>query len=211
VSVVKAKTSTESGLLRVGARERVLEAARILIEAQGYRSASLNDILAKAGVSSSNFYYHWKSKEDLGLAVVRQFTEGLEEHIIKPILQDRKKSPFERLRAYLDLHRQKLEANHCTGGCPFGKLISELSAENACFRELIESAFTRLKDSLRECIREGIERGELRRGIDPGNASTLVLGTVQGLMLLAKGDKATAAFQQGAQELLRLLSDCRTD
>ena len=208
MSVVKAKSNTESGLLRVGARERVLEAARILIEAQGYRNASLNDILAKAGVSSSNFYYHFKSKEDLGLAVVHQFSEGLEQHIIKPILQDRKKSPFERLRGYVDLHRLKLEENHCTGGCPFGKLISELSAENACFREVIDSAFTRLRDSLRECIREGIERGELRRGIDPANASTLVLGTVQGLMLVAKGEKASGAFQQGADELLRLLSDC---
>jgi TetR/AcrR family transcriptional regulator, transcriptional repressor for nem operon len=209
--IVKPKTSTESGLLKIGARERVLEAARTLIEAQGFKNASLNDILAKAGVSSSNFYYHWKSKEDLGLAVVKQFTEGLEDHIIKPIFQDRKRSPLDRLRAYLDLHQQKLEANHCTGGCPFGKLISELSEENPCFRQLIEGAFGRLKDSLRECIREGIEKGEMRRGIDPGNASILVLGTVQGLMLVAKGDKATAAFQQGAQELVRLLSDCSRD
>jgi TetR/AcrR family transcriptional regulator, transcriptional repressor for nem operon len=209
--IVKPKTSTESGFLKIGARERVLEAARTLIEAQGFKNASLNDILAKAGVSSSNFYYHWKSKEDLGLAVVKQFTEGLEEHIIKPIFQDRKRSPLDRLRAYLDLHRQKLEANHCTGGCPFGKLISELSEENPCFRQLIESAFGRLKDSLRECIREGIERGEMRRGIDPGNASILVLGTVQGLMLVAKGEQATSAFQQGAQELVRLLSDCSRD
>lgn len=207
MTVRAAKSSTESGLLRVGARERVLEAARTLIEATGFRSASLNDILSKAGVSSSNFYYHFKSKEDLGLAVVKQFTEGLEDHIIRPIFQDRKRSPLERLRAYLELHRLKLEANHCTGGCPFGKLVSELSEENPCFRQLIEAAFGRLKDSLRECIREGIEKGELRRGIDPANASTLVLGSVQGLMLVAKGEKAFSTFQQGADELLRLLAD----
>jgi TetR/AcrR family transcriptional repressor of nem operon len=205
---VKPKTAAESGLLRLGARERFLEAARTLIEAQGFKNASLSDILGKAGVSSSNFYYHFKSKEDLGFAVVQQFTEGLEIHIIGPILQDRKRTPLDRIRAYLELHQRKLEANHCATGCPFGKLISELSEENPCFREVIEMAFGRLKDSLRECIREGIERGEIRRGIDPGNASTLVLGTVQGLMLLAVGDKAPAAFQQGAEELVRLLADC---
>lgn len=208
MSVTKAKASTESGFLRVGARERVLEAAKRLIEAQGFKNASLNDILSNAGVSSSNFYYHFKSKEDLGLAVVKQFTEKLEVHVIQEILQDKKRGPLERLRAYLDMHRKKLEANHCSAGCPFGKLTSELSEENPCFRELIETVFGRLRDSLRETIREGIERGELRRGIDPANASTLVLGTVQGLMLVAKGDKATAAFQQGADELIRLLSDC---
>lgn len=205
---VKAKTTAESGLLKLGARERVLEAARALIEDQGFKNASLNDILARAGVSSSNFYYHFKSKEDLGLAVVRQFTEGLEEHIIRGVLQDKKRPPLERLRLYLQVHEKKLEANHCTRACPFGKLTSELSAENPCFRELIESAFTKLKDSLRETIREGIEKGELRRGIDPANASTLFLGTVQGLMLLSKGEKTTAAFQRGAEELLRLLAEC---
>src|SRR2546423_14381806 len=153
-----AKVTTESGLLKMGARERVLEAARGLIETQGFKNASLNDILAKAGVSSSNFYYHWKSKEDLGLAVVQQFTEGLEAHVIQPIFHDRRRTPLERLRAYLDLHRVKLEEHGCMGGCPFGKLSSELSEENPCFRELIDNAFGKLRASLRECIREGIEQ-----------------------------------------------------
>ncbi len=204
---VRAKPTTDSGLLKLGARDRVLEAARSLIDEQGFKNASLNDILSKASVSSSNFYYHFKSKEDLGLAVVKQLTEGLEEHVIHGILLDRRRPPLERLRGYFDHHRMKLESNGCTRGCTFGKLTSELSVETPCFRELIESAFASLRDALRECIREGIERGELRRGIDPSSASTLVLGTVQGLMLIAKGEQAASAFQHGADELLRLLSE----
>jgi TetR/AcrR family transcriptional repressor of nem operon len=204
--IVKPKTG-DSQLLRVGARERVLEAARTLMEEKGFKNASLNDILAAAGVSSSNFYYHWKSKEDLGLEMVKKFTEGLEEHVIKNILLDRARSPIGRLRGYLDFHREKLESHGCTRGCPFGKLASELSEEDPRFRELLESVFAKVKEALRECIREGIEKGELRRGIDPGSASTLVLGTVQGLMLVAKGDGTIGAFQAGAGELVRLLSE----
>jgi TetR/AcrR family transcriptional repressor of nem operon len=203
---VKPKSTTETGVLRIGARERVLDAARSLIEAEGYKNASLNDILEKAGVSSSNFYYHFKSKEDLGFAVVQQFTEKLENFLIRDIFQDRKRAPLARLRAYLDYHRAKLESHRCSRGCPFGKLVAELSDENPCFREKIEDAFAKLRDALRECIREGIEKSELRRGIDPAHASTLVLGTVQGLMLLAKGEQASAVFQNGADELLRLLA-----
>jgi len=206
VTVTKPKTG-DSQLLRVGARERVLEAARTLMEERGFKNASLNDILQAAGVSSSNFYYHWKSKEDLGLEMVRKFTAGLEEHVVRGILQDRARAPYERLRGYLEFHRMKLEQHGCTRGCPFGKLASELSEEDPRFRELLETAFAALRDALRECIREGIEKGELRRGLDPAHASTLVLGTVQGLMLVSKGDKTTAAFQHGAGELMRLLSE----
>jgi TetR/AcrR family transcriptional repressor of nem operon len=203
------KAKQESGVMRIGARERVLEAARSIIDAQGFKNASLNDILAAAAVSTSNFYYHFKSKEDLGLAVVKQFTEGVEEHLIKGLLLDRTRTPLVRLRGYLEIHQRKLESAGCTRGCPIGKLSGELSDSHPCFRAEIERVFGRLRESLRECIREGIECGELRRGIDPANASSLFLGSVQGLVLLAKSEKTSATFAQGAEELLRLLVEPR--
>jgi TetR/AcrR family transcriptional repressor of nem operon len=203
---LKSKSATtDSGLVKIGARERVLEAARRLIEAQGFTNASLNEILAAAGVSSSNFYYHWKSKEDLGLSVVRQFTEYLEQHVIQAIVLDRSRRPVERLRAFLDFHRSKLEGSGCTGGCPFGKLTAELSDSNPCFREELERVFARLREALKECIRDAVAAGEVRRSVDAQHASVLVLAAVQGLMLVAKSERTTALFAQGADELLRLL------
>jgi AcrR family transcriptional regulator len=36
----------------------------------GYEQASINAILEKAGMSKGQFYYHFKSKEDLYLALI---------------------------------------------------------------------------------------------------------------------------------------------
>src|SRR5271156_2611915 len=51
-------------------RERLLQAASREIYRSGFQSASLDTILAVAGVTKGALYYHFDSKEALGYAVV---------------------------------------------------------------------------------------------------------------------------------------------
>jgi AcrR family transcriptional regulator len=60
--------STVAGL---ATRERLLEAARELIEEGGYGSASVAAIADRAGVASGTVYRHFASKADLFLEVFR--------------------------------------------------------------------------------------------------------------------------------------------
>ncbi|HMJ21718.1 MAG TPA: TetR/AcrR family transcriptional regulator, partial [Terriglobales bacterium] len=53
-------------------RERLLQAASREIYMSGFQSASLDTILAIAGVTKGALYYHFKSKEELGYTVVEE-------------------------------------------------------------------------------------------------------------------------------------------
>src|SRR5205807_6655839 len=53
-------------------RERLLQAASREIYRSGFQSASLDTILASAGVTKGALYYHFKSKEALGYTVVEE-------------------------------------------------------------------------------------------------------------------------------------------
>ncbi len=53
-------------------RERLLQAASREIYRSGFQSAGLDTILASAGVTKGALYYHFKSKEALGYAVVEE-------------------------------------------------------------------------------------------------------------------------------------------
>src|SRR5258706_16027169 len=53
-------------------RERLLQAASREIYRSGFQSAGLDTILASAGVTKGALYYHFKSKEALGYAVLQQ-------------------------------------------------------------------------------------------------------------------------------------------
>ena len=51
-------------------RGRILDAASNLIHSQGYNATSVDDILREASLSKGNFYFYFRSKEELGLAVI---------------------------------------------------------------------------------------------------------------------------------------------
>jgi AcrR family transcriptional regulator len=61
-------------------RGTLLDAAAKLIARRGYRGAAVDDILLSTGLSKGTFYWHFKSKEDLLLAV-------LEERIDRPLYE----------------------------------------------------------------------------------------------------------------------------
>ena len=54
-------------------KERLLASARELIHENGFQQTSVDEILKKSGVTKSNFYYHFKSKEELGLIILERF------------------------------------------------------------------------------------------------------------------------------------------
>ena len=56
-------------------REHLIETAMGLFCREGFRTTSINKILAEAGVSRATLYKHFKSKEDLSLAIVRRRNE----------------------------------------------------------------------------------------------------------------------------------------
>ena len=60
---------------RLPTRDRLIDAARKLFWAQGYEVTSVAEILKKAEVNSGSLYYHFKSKEDLLLAVLDRYKE----------------------------------------------------------------------------------------------------------------------------------------
>jgi AcrR family transcriptional regulator len=59
-------------------RRLLLDAAAKLIAERGYNGASVNDVLATAGLSKGAFYWHFKSKDDLLFAL-------LDERLDRPI------------------------------------------------------------------------------------------------------------------------------
>ena len=54
-------------------RRQLLEAATRVFASKGYRSASISDIIAEAGVARGTFYLYFKSKEQVFLAIVKAF------------------------------------------------------------------------------------------------------------------------------------------
>ena len=130
-------------------RTRLVETAMKLAYERGFRETSLADIAEAAHVPVGNVYYYFKTKEELGEAVVErrlaQFREFREEI-------DRLSSPKERLFAFVEsIHGSREQL--ARGGCPLGSLCSELRKEGGALAKKSAALFTEPMGWLEEQFR----------------------------------------------------------
>lgn len=188
----------------MSSKEKILEVACDLFFHQGYVSTSVDDIIARAGVSKSNFYYHYKSKEDLGIAVLEQRKEDLQA-LLASTLRNTSLPPRSRLEQYLQFQILAQDELLSKSGCPFGNLVAEMAEHSERFRCQLSTMFWGLTQLLTDLIEEGQRRGEFRRDAAPTDIACLILQTTQGMHLMAKCHKTVDAFGRSILLLLRLL------
>ncbi|TDX01199.1 TetR/AcrR family transcriptional regulator [Dinghuibacter silviterrae] len=104
-------------------RELIISTATRLFLSQGYNQTGINQIIEEAGVAKASLYYHFPSKEDLGVAYLIKRGEkwfgGLEEFLKEA------KDPRERLIGVFEYRAVYLEQNDFTG-CSYTRILSEL-------------------------------------------------------------------------------------
>jgi AcrR family transcriptional regulator len=103
-------------------RKRLLEAAVNVTYRYGFGNAALADIAKEAKVPLGNVYYYFKTKDEIGDAIV-----DLRLARFRKLLQelDKAGSPKERLCGFVQI-KVKNREGLARGGCPVGTLCSEL-------------------------------------------------------------------------------------
>src|ERR1700747_1025330 len=108
--------------MKADSRTRLLNGAEKTTYPYGCGSSSIADIAKEARVPLGNVYYYFKTKDEIGGAIVE-----LRVSRFKNLLQNLNKasSPKERLCGFVDIKIQNREAL-ARSGCPVGTLCSEL-------------------------------------------------------------------------------------
>lgn len=188
-----------------GNREKILDAAASLFHEQGFRPTSLDEILGASGVCRSNFYYHFRSKEDLGLAVLERQVERFESEVLRGILEQEGVPARRRIEQLFGAVASDLARTAYRRGCPFGNLAAELGGIHPEFQNRLSALFRRWEAAVERCLREGISRGEFREDLDARKAATALVSQIEGAVLLAKAHGSGEPLASGAETFLRLL------
>lgn len=186
-------------------KEKILKVAYKLIYEKGYEDTSVDEIISKAGVSKSNFYYHFKTKQDLGLSVLELRIDTYVRDILGNTLLNFQLSPLERLDNFYARVIAVHQENKCRFGCPFGNLAAELSAKNSIFRKKLEDFFIFWQRQIEDCLREGKSLGQFSDSIHPEIFSEIILSHLQGAVLMSKTFMNINPLQKGSKEIINLL------
>jgi len=186
-------------------KEKILRVAYKLIYEKGYEDTSVDEIITKAGVSKSNFYYHFKTKQDLGLSVLELRIDTYVKEILGNTLLNSQLNPLERLDSFYTKVIAVHQDNKCRFGCPFGNLAAELSAKNSIFRKRLEDFFIYWQGQIEDCLREGISLGQFSDRFSPEIFSEIILSHLQGAVLMSKTFMNINPLRKGSKEIINLL------
>jgi AcrR family transcriptional regulator len=164
-------------------RDRIVEAATELIARNGVAGTGIEDVRAAAGVSGSQLYHYFDSKQALIRAVItRQADSVLQPGQPRVTALD----SFDALRAWADAAIERQLENDCRGDCNLGSLAGELSVSDEETRTDIANGFLRWKDLILDGLRALRDRGELRAEADLDELALSLLTALQGGVLLSQ-------------------------
>jgi len=187
-------------------RELILEAATRLIHVNGYNNTSLDDVLRESGVGKGNFYYHFKSKEELGYAIIEQSVASFLSRTLDPCFSDPTASPLAQIGCFLDRVLETQRARNCVGGCPMGNLASELSDVHEGFRTRLASVFEGWRKRLTVALRAAPGLGEGMAECRAEAIAQFVVASLEGAILMTKLTKDITVMEGCVDELKRYLS-----
>jgi len=127
-------------------RSQIITTADQLFYEQGYEHTSFADIAAAVQISRGNFYYHFKTKDDILDAVIDHRLNNTRSMLER--WQQEGKAPQDRIRCFINI----LIANQSKillYGCPVGTLTAELAKLNHLSLEKANQVFTLFRDWLR--------------------------------------------------------------
>lgn len=187
-------------------REKILRRASDLIHEKGFRSTSIQDILAASNVTKSNFYYHFQSKEQLAFEILAERMRQFYAFAIGPTLDNPDLEPRARIEAFIDRIRAIGDSPVGDRGCPFGNLAQEVSTLNEPLRESLSRFFEACTEALERAFEEGRRAGLFREGLPSRELAEFALAQVQGAFLLRKTHRDPGVMDRSLAMLRTLLA-----
>jgi TetR/AcrR family transcriptional regulator, transcriptional repressor for nem operon len=168
-------------------RETLVLTAINLFLGKGYGVVGTTEICREAQVNKGTFYYFFASKSDLLIAAIQHYMTDFE--VAFEGIARSEAAPADKLRAIFRVPQkanQDWKASHgFAQGCLVGNMTLELSAVELTVRAATQDALLRWQRAIEPIVAE-IGRSEHCRGIDATEGAQLVIGMIQGALVLAK-------------------------
>jgi TetR/AcrR family transcriptional regulator, transcriptional repressor for nem operon len=180
-----------------GTTSRILDVAERLLQVRGYNGFSYGDVATELGITRAALHYHFRGKAELGQALIERYAARFAAALDH--LDATAPDAAEKLRGYVDLYTDVLSADRM---CLCGMLAAEHRTLPDPLQRAVCDFFSSNTTWLRRVLEEGCRDGSLRCPGTPDDSASMVLGALEGGMLIARLDGDVARFTATANQLL---------
>lgn len=189
-------------------RLTILNKAFELIYSKGYQTTSIDDIIATTQVTKGAFYYHFKTKDEMGVAII--------EEILKPVMMESFIQPIENslnpvddfynMISYLLLEDPFLQVKY---GCPVGNLTQEMTPWNNQFSIALSELVEQWKTIIEKAILNGQKSGLIRKDVNGEQVAFFIMSGYWGIRNFGKLQDNNSCYVVYLQEFKKYLNSLK--
>jgi TetR/AcrR family transcriptional repressor of nem operon len=175
----------------------ILDVAERLVQTRGFNAFSYADVAAELGITKPALHYHFAGKAELGEALLARYTERFREAL--QMIDTRRLGAARKLEAYADLYAQVLAQDRM---CLCGMLAADYHTLPEPMRDAVISFFDHNETWLAGVIDQGRQNGGLQVDGASREVAQMIIGTLEGAMLVARTYRDPDRFAGSARRLL---------
>ncbi|MGI9479044.1 MAG: TetR/AcrR family transcriptional regulator [Hyphomicrobiaceae bacterium] len=173
-------------------RDKLMDAAESGMRLRGYHAVSFRELADELGIKSASVHYHFRAKEDMGLALVARYAQRF--FAALEAKAARAETPDARVRAFAQVYRDALVGSDriCLCGMLGAESCGLPAVVSAAVAGFFESNIAWLVDALPTELSAAHRRKRARH----------IVAALQGGMMLASSLNDHRVFDSVVQDLL---------
>ncbi|MBA9072345.1 AcrR family transcriptional regulator [Flavobacterium gossypii] len=189
-------------------RLNILQKAFELIYGKGYLTTSIDEILATTHVTKGAFYYHFKNKDEMGIAIINELLKPtFEATFLKPLA-----SGGDPVQIIYDMMHEILMDNEFLKveyGCPAANFTQEMAPWNTDFTKALNDLSAAWKDAIIACIENGKKDGSIHPDVKADQVAIFIMSGYWGIRNIGKLSNSKAVYLVFLKQLKDYLETLR--
>ena len=190
-------TGAQGGSDGLDTRSRILDVAERLAQTRGFNGFSYADIASELGISKASLHYHFAGKAELGAALIARYAARFGDALAE--IEAGGDDPRTKLEAYAGLYLDVLRDQRM---CLCGMLAADYQTLPKQMRDAVVSFFDENEVWLARVLEQGKADGTLHFTGSATEAAQMIVGGLEGAMLVARPYGDTERFRTAADRLL---------
>ncbi|NMM50833.1 TetR/AcrR family transcriptional regulator [Marinigracilibium pacificum] len=175
-------------------KEQIIQEANNLIVERGFNAFSYKTITEKVNIKTSSIHYHFPTKTDLGIAVVKLHSQALQQTIDR----NKNKSALDKLDKLLSYFKKLAHNNEV---CIVGAMTSDINTLEEPLRLEILNHAKAVINWAGSIITEGINQGIFKPQDNVGLNAKLLITNLMALLQIARIENNKSSFDLALKQL----------
>ena len=165
-------------------KEKLLEAAQKIMMDKGFVAASIDEICQEAQLTKGSLFHYFKTKEDLGLAVLKHFSQYMFE--LRKSSLGNETDPLKQVFLFINFFLTLSEDPQAIKGCLIGTFAQEISTTHPNLRDCCRESFKENAEFFKKILDMAKFQHMPNKELDTLSLSEYFISVVQGSIIMAK-------------------------